>query len=138
MATTDTQLQQLVINVGTDAQIAAGIASGTITEDLLSIATDGADITYDWIGTLEEYNEQKSGGTIDPNWICYITDDEISNELVWGNIIGQVTQQTDLIEYISTHCYQIPSLSGNANKYLTNNGSTTFWENPKTQVIYWD
>ena len=74
MATTDTQLQQLVINVGTDAQIAAGIASGTITEDMLSIATDGADITYDWIGTLAEYNTQDIA-TNHPDWLCFITDD---------------------------------------------------------------
>lgn len=37
----DTDLQQLVINVGTTAQIEAGIAGGTITQDMLSIATDG-------------------------------------------------------------------------------------------------
>lgn len=37
----DTKLQQLVINVGTKAQIEAAIAAGTITEDMLSITTDG-------------------------------------------------------------------------------------------------
>lgn len=41
MTTTDTQVQQLVINVGTKAQIDAAIAGGTITEDMLSITTDG-------------------------------------------------------------------------------------------------
>ena len=74
MATTDTQLQQLVINVGTDAQITAGIASGTITEDMLSIATDGSDIVYDWVGTLAEYNAQNIA-TTHPDWLCFITDD---------------------------------------------------------------
>lgn len=43
MASTDTQLQQLVINVGTEAQIAAAIQGGTITSDMLSITTDGPD-----------------------------------------------------------------------------------------------
>lgn len=38
----DTKLQQLVINVGTTAQIEAGISGGTITQDMLSISTDGA------------------------------------------------------------------------------------------------
>lgn len=38
----DTQLQQLVINVGTTAQIEAGIAGGTITENMLSVSTDGS------------------------------------------------------------------------------------------------
>ena len=37
----DTELQQLVINVGTTAQIEAAIAGGTITQDMLSISTDG-------------------------------------------------------------------------------------------------
>ena len=41
MPTTDTKLQQLVINVGTTAQIEAAIAGGTITEDMLSVTTDG-------------------------------------------------------------------------------------------------
>lgn len=41
MATTDTNLQQLVINVGTKAQIDAAIAGGTITQDMLSVTTDG-------------------------------------------------------------------------------------------------
>ena len=43
MATTDTQLQQLVINVGTQAQIEAAIQGGTITSDMLSVTTDGPD-----------------------------------------------------------------------------------------------
>ena len=36
----DTDLSQLVINVGTTAQIEAGIAGGTITQNMLSISTD--------------------------------------------------------------------------------------------------
>lgn len=39
----DTDLQQLVINVGTTAQIEAAIAGGTITQNMLSVATDGDD-----------------------------------------------------------------------------------------------
>lgn len=89
MAATDTQLQQLVINVGTDAQIRAGIAGGTITEDMLSIATDGADISYDWIGTLAEYNEQDIA-TNHPDWLCFITDDvNKSGEDVYDNVYSK-------------------------------------------------
>ena len=85
MATTDTELQQLVINVGTEAQIEAGIASGTITSDMLSIATDGADITYDWVGTLAEYNEQNVAAN-HPDWLCFITDDvNNSGEDIYNN-----------------------------------------------------
>jgi len=41
MTTTDTQLQQLVINVGTEEQIAADIEGGVITQDQLSLTTNG-------------------------------------------------------------------------------------------------
>lgn len=106
MAQTDTQLQQLVINVGTEDQIAAGIASGTITEDMLSIATDGADITYDWVGTLVEYNEQNVA-TNHPDWLCFITDDvNNSGEDVYNNVYSKTTAdeifvaKTDGIAYL--------------------------------------
>lgn len=39
----DTDLQQFVINIGTQAQIEAGISGGTITSDMLSIATDASE-----------------------------------------------------------------------------------------------
>lgn len=42
----DTKLQQLVINVGTKAQIEAAIAGGTITENMLSVTTDEPDYEY--------------------------------------------------------------------------------------------
>lgn len=106
MAATDTQLQQLVINVGTDAQIRAGIAGGTITEDMLSIATDGADITYDWIGTLAEYNEQDIA-TNHPDWLCFITDDvNKSGEDIYDNVYSKTeadeifVAKTDGVAYL--------------------------------------
>ena len=43
MPSTDTQLQQLIINVGTRAQIEAAIEAGLITENMLCITTDGPD-----------------------------------------------------------------------------------------------
>lgn len=60
MPTTDTQLQQLVINVGTEEQIAADIESGTITADQLSLTTNGPeyltedDVTDTYIATGEK------------------------------------------------------------------------------------
>lgn len=30
---------------------------------------------YDWVGTIEEYNEQNVG-TLHPDWLCFITNDE--------------------------------------------------------------
>lgn len=131
-----------VAKVATKEELEAGTSDDTFVtpkkvRDIFYEKNHGI-LHYDWIGTLEEYTEQQQGGTIDPNWICFITDDEISNSLEWGNIIGQVTNQTDLIAYINANCYNIPSLSGNANKYLTNNGSTTSWANPKAEIVYWD
>ena len=32
-------------------------------------------ILYDWVGTLEEYNSGVADGSIQPNWICWVTDD---------------------------------------------------------------
>ncbi len=68
MATTDTQLQQLVINVGTQAQIDAAIQGGTITSDMLSVVTDGpsyvtsADLAT--VATSGSYNDLSNKPTI--------------------------------------------------------------------------
>ena len=105
MPTTDTQLQQLVINVGTTAQLEAAMQGGTITSDMLSISTDGAtysghdnkSITQNssdelqtvgvidqnatttaiktWTGTKAQYDALVSGGTVDSNTLYNITDD---------------------------------------------------------------
>lgn len=42
MPTTDTDLQQFNVYVGTTAQIEAGISGGTIGQNDLAISTDGA------------------------------------------------------------------------------------------------
>lgn len=105
MPTTDTQLQQLVINVGTTAQLEAAMQGGSITSDMLSISTDGAtysghdnkSITQNssdelqtvgvidqnatttaiktWTGTKAQYDALVSGGTVDSNTLYNITDD---------------------------------------------------------------
>lgn len=110
MATTDTQLQQLVINVGTDAQIQAGIASGTITQDMLSIATDGADIVYDWVGTLAEYNAQ-SIATTHPDWLCFITDDvNNSGEDVYNNVYSKTQSDETFVAKVDNIPQYLPNL----------------------------
>ena len=43
MYSTDTQIQQLIVNIGTKEQIEAAIEAGLITENMLSITTDGPD-----------------------------------------------------------------------------------------------
>ena len=60
---TDTSLQQLVINVGTDAQIKAGIAGGTITADMLSVSTNGLPCALTDIATAGDGITFSSGYT---------------------------------------------------------------------------
>lgn len=123
MATTDTQLQQLVINVGTDAQITAGIASGTITEDMLSIATDGSDIVYDWVGTLAEYNAQNIA-TTHPDWLCFITDDvNKSGEDVYDNVYSKTQSDETFVAKVDAVPYLPCLLEFKWSDHILNNTS---------------
>lgn len=45
---------------------------------------------YDWIGTLSEYNTQVGNGTIQSNWVCFITDDNGSFVPVDSTPVGSV------------------------------------------------
>ena len=47
-------------------------------------------VLYDWVGTLEEYQTGVTDGTIQSNWICWITDDENKNGItpVYGSDIA--------------------------------------------------
>ena len=131
-----------VAKIATKAELEEGVSDDTFVtpkkvRDIFYEKNHGI-LHYDWIGTLDEYNEQYEGGAIDPNWICFIVDDEIYEGLEWGAIIGQITQQTDLINYISQHSYMVPTQLGNEGKFLTTNGSVTSWGNPKAEMVYWD
>lgn len=42
-------------------------------------------ILYDWVGTLEEYNASVADGTIQSNWICWITDDDNTSNNTTAN-----------------------------------------------------
>ena len=64
----DTQLQQLIINVGTTAQIEDGIQQGTITNDMLSISTD--DSTYQLTANLVTSISSNSTNTQYPSAKC--------------------------------------------------------------------
>ena len=48
--------------------------NGALT--VIGMKTKSDDIMYDWIGTLEEWEEGRNNGTIPDEWICWITDDE--------------------------------------------------------------
>lgn len=64
----DTQLQQLIINVGTTAQIEAAIQAGTITADMLSISTD--DATFQTTANLVTSLSSNSTNTQYPSAKC--------------------------------------------------------------------
>ena len=65
----DTDLQQFIINVGTKAQIEAGISGGTITSDMLSISTDeDSFIEIDEVSITKNSSDKiQTVGVIDQN-----------------------------------------------------------------------
>jgi len=42
----------------------------------IGVKTKSDEIMYDWVGTLEEWEEGRNNETIPDEWICWITDDE--------------------------------------------------------------
>ena len=82
----DTDLEKLVINVGTIAQIEAGISGGTITQDMLSITTDGA-------GYVESVNNvtPDSNGNVTLQIPAAVTESTVAG---WGftKNVGTVTK----------------------------------------------
>lgn len=81
--TTDTKLQELIINKLTTSQYASieekdpnQIYIVTDAENLADgvVEKNQGGVKYDWVGTIAEYYEQKIEEN-HPDWICYITDD---------------------------------------------------------------
>ena len=91
-----------IIKIATDMEITEGLSKNTAVTpyqlanaatktqvDEVTITKDSEDLIttigmktktdtylYDWVGTLEEYNLAKESDLIEPNWICWITNDE--------------------------------------------------------------
>ena len=80
----DTKLQQLVINVGTTAQIEAGISGGTITQDMLSISTDGANYLtqFDVVSTYSATGTAPVNGTAIKAGLDTITIPTVNNSTI--------------------------------------------------------
>ena len=57
-----------------DAKTIIQNSDGTLTS--IGNKTKSNDIKIDWIGTKTEYENGISDGSIQPDWFCYITDDE--------------------------------------------------------------
>ena len=51
----------------------------------VGVKSKNGNILYDWVGTKEEYETAVSIGEIQPNWVCYITDDGIDVSRVLGS-----------------------------------------------------
>lgn len=52
-----------------------------VNDEIQAIGTiekNKSDVKYDWVGTEAEWIAAKSAGTIDDDWICYITDDAVA------------------------------------------------------------
>ena len=46
---------------------------------------------YDWIGSLSQYQQAVAGGTIQSDWMCYITDDTVAEGTPAGPNLVQLT-----------------------------------------------
>lgn len=45
------------------------------------------DYYYDWVGTASQYSAAVAGGTIQSNWMCYITDDTVAEGTSDVNVV---------------------------------------------------
>ena len=107
MSTTDTDLQQLIINVGTTAQIEAAISGGTITSDMLSITTDGADYADVNLSNLTSTGKETSVNLVMPGYyskarvnltsdVWYLaTKDILLTAIVEPGIVGGIYASND-------------------------------------------
>lgn len=72
----------------------------------------GGGASYDWIGTLEQYNAAKDAGEIDPNWLCMITDDVVEDNympaftdlgrVVWNELLPSASENVKGVVRIAT------------------------------------
>ena len=92
----DTELQQLIIYVGTEEQIAAAMEAGTITENDLSITTDSPE--YQTL--LTAANAGTGISITNENGVVKINNTQTSAE--WGNITGTLSNQTDLSQALAS------------------------------------
>lgn len=116
MATTDTNLQQLVINVGTQAQIDAAIQGGTITADMLSVVTDGTGYS-EQLASLPTASSAEEGriyqyvGSTGGDYTtgCFYQCVSDSGTYYWKEILA------------------LPDQTGNNGKFLKTDGDTVSW-----------
>ena len=91
----DTELQQLIVWVGTTEKIEQAMLSGIITENDFAITTDAPDFQT----KLTSANAGTGISITEVNGIVKISNTQTSAE--WGNIQGSIQTQTDLWNYLS-------------------------------------
>lgn len=118
-------------------------AVGTVNKNTVASSTNPV---YDWVGTLQEYNDQNIE-TLHPDWICYITDDVQGGTSVYTknevNELLDVKANTDLDNLTSTG-KNIANWSNNVTNCVTeipqdikielNNGTLTLKAGSKVYV----
>lgn len=104
--------------------VEANILADTVATDNVTISKNASDqlqaigvlekntnsVKYDWIGTEAQYEAQNIE-TLHPEWVCFVTDDD--DPLLWGSLSGDITNQTDLVNYINTHGGKIDKIKVN-------------------------
>ena len=91
----DTELQQLIVWVGTTAKINDAIAQGLITENDFAISTDAPDFQE----KLTSANAGTGISITEVGGVVKISNTQTSAE--WGNILGNLPDQADLWAYLS-------------------------------------
>lgn len=142
---TDTDLTQLVINVGTTAQIEAGIAGGTITSDMLSISTDGANYaTETWVGQQGFLTSTALVGYATQQWVQnqgYATSSSLSGYVPYSGATGAVdlnAQDLKNVDNLAVGTATVDSnekiLSVGQNRIVTNNQNGLFISSTTSQA----
>jgi hypothetical protein len=101
---TETELSSFAYDKATvDGKIAEAVTGGTVdlgnyynkgeVNELLDNKANTSDLVYDWIGTNAEYEVGVANGTIQTDWLCYITDDEIDLVAEYTPVLQVVTQE---------------------------------------------
>lgn len=121
----DTDLTQLVINVGTKAQIEAGIAGGTITENMLSVSTDG-DTYIQGVKVNGTELTPDSNNKVDVTVPTQASDIGAQSTLVSGTNIKTVNGNS-LLGSGNLVISELPSQTSQSGKFLTTNGTTASW-----------
>ena len=90
----DTETNQLIIYVGTQAKINQARQQGQIGNDDFAVVTDAPDYQE----KLTSINAGTGISITEINGIVKISNTQISAE--WGNILGTLSSQTDLWNYL--------------------------------------